>query len=144
MTAEQQMDAMIEKFDPEIARLARKSLAKMRSLLPGAIELVYDNYNALAIAFGPTDRTTDVIVSITLCPRWVSLFFAQGATLPQKRLKGTGKRVRHLVLETSEVLDEVDVRKLIDKAVAQSKLPLAKRKVIIKSVAARQRPRRPR
>jgi hypothetical protein len=141
--AEKQLDAMIERYSSEVAGLARKALAKVRKLLPGAVELVYDNYNALAVAFGPTDRTADVILSLTLYPRWVSLFFAQGARLPQKRLSGNGKRVRHLVIESIAVLDEPEVRALVEMAVAQATAPLSKRRVIIKSVAANQRPRRP-
>ena len=39
---------------------------KVRALLPGAIELVYNNYNALAIGFGPTERASDVIFSIAV------------------------------------------------------------------------------
>jgi hypothetical protein len=40
------------------------ALAKMRARLPGAVELVYDNYNALAIGFGPTERTSEAVFSI--------------------------------------------------------------------------------
>ena len=40
---------------PEIVAQAQAVLAKTRAHLPGAIELVYDHYNALAIGFGPTD-----------------------------------------------------------------------------------------
>ena len=34
----------------------RPSCQEMRAIVPGAIELVYDNYNALVIGFGPTKR----------------------------------------------------------------------------------------
>ena len=70
-----QLDAFLDKFTPDIAAQARIALRRMRARLPGAIELVYDNYNALAIGFSPTDRTSDAIFSIALFPRWVSLFF---------------------------------------------------------------------
>jgi hypothetical protein len=65
--------------------------------------LVYDNYNALAIGFGPTERASDVIFSIALFPRWVTLFFLHGVTLPDpyKVLRGSGKVVRHVVLQTA-------------------------------------------
>src|ERR1039458_3337653 len=48
-----QLDAFLDKYTPAIATLARACLAKMRARLPGAVQLVYDNYNALAIGFGP-------------------------------------------------------------------------------------------
>src|SRR6266436_1894806 len=97
----QQLKAFIARYEPEVGAAARSALATMRKRLPGAVELVYDNYNALAIGFGPTERASDAIFSIAVYPRWVSLFFLQGATLadPQKLLRGSGSRVRHVVLE---------------------------------------------
>ena len=68
-----QLAGFIAKFSPEIARQAKTILAAMRERLSGATELVYNNYNALAIGFGPTDRTSDAIFSIAVFPRWVSL-----------------------------------------------------------------------
>jgi hypothetical protein len=47
---EEQLAGFIAKYIPEIGALAQEALAKMRVRLPGAIELVYDNYNALASA----------------------------------------------------------------------------------------------
>jgi len=40
--------------------------------------MVYDNYNALVIGFGPNDRPSLAIFSIVLFPRWVTLCFLQG------------------------------------------------------------------
>src|SRR5439155_3149680 len=81
----------------ELAAFLAKYTPEMRERLPGAIELVYDNYNALVIGFGPTDRASDAIFSIALYPRWVRLFFLYGAKLrdPKKLLKGVGKIVRY-------------------------------------------------
>src|ERR1051325_5444510 len=97
---EKQLAGFIARYTPEIAVLAQAILAKMRARLPGAVELVYDNYNALVIGFGPTERASEAIFSIVLYPRWVSLFFLEGASLPdpQKRLKGSGKVVRYIVI----------------------------------------------
>ena len=120
----------------------------MRKLAPGALELVYDNYNALAIGFSPTERAGDGIFSIALFPPHASLFFLQGAKLPDptKRLRGSGNVVRHIVLEDIAIFEEPDIRRLIDIALARAKVPLdakQKRRLIIKSIAAKQRPRRP-
>ncbi len=54
---EKQLAGFIAKYTPEVQSVATAALAKMRARLPGAVELVYDNYNALAIALGPTERT---------------------------------------------------------------------------------------
>jgi hypothetical protein len=82
---EAQLDAFINKFTPEIGSQARLVLAKMRTLLPGAYEMVYDNYNALVIGFGATDRPSEFIGSIALYPRWVTLFLANGPALPDPK-----------------------------------------------------------
>src|SRR5882724_6774007 len=82
MTTKQQLDAFLAKYSPEVAKTARRALIIMRKRLPGAVEIVYDNYNALAIGFGPSERASEAIFSIVLYPRYVSLFFLQGAKLP--------------------------------------------------------------
>ena len=57
---ERRLTEFIGRFSPEVARTARSARTKVRKLLPDAFELVYDNYNALAIAFGPTERASDI------------------------------------------------------------------------------------
>jgi hypothetical protein len=148
MTPEAQLAGFIEKYSQEIGRRAKAALKKMRGRLPGAIELVYDNYNALVIGFGPTERTSDAVFSIALYPRWVTLFFLNGKGLPDpdKLLKGTGVRVRHIVLEDDGTLDEPSVRALMQAALHRSDRQIDKngsRQMIIKSISAKQRPRRP-
>jgi len=144
----QELAGFIAKYTPEVASLARRVLVKMRSRLPGAVELVYDNYNALAIGFGPTERASDAIFSIAVYPRWVSLFFFQGAKLedPEKLLEGGGKAVRHIVLEDAAALDRPAVKALMKQALERAPKPLDKKaraKLVIKSISAKQRPRLP-
>ncbi len=147
-TPTQELDGFVAKYTPEIASLVRAVLLKMRARLPGAIELVYDNYNALAIGFGPTERASDAIFSIAVFPRWVSLFFLKGAKLqdPGKLLKGGGKAVRHIVLEDAATLDRPAVKALMKQALERAPKPLdrkARGRLIIKSISEKQRPRRP-
>ena len=144
----ERLDRFIGKYSPEVGALARDVLARLRARLPGAVELVYDNYNALAIGFGPTERTSDAILSIALWPRWVSLFFLQGAGLPDpnRLLRGKGKVARHIVLESAADLDKPAVRQLIARALERARTPLdptGTSRLVIKSVSAKQRPRRP-
>ncbi|MFO0967955.1 MAG: DUF1801 domain-containing protein [Gemmataceae bacterium] len=147
-TAAARLSSFLAKYEPDIAAVAKKARAKLRARLAGAVELVYDNYNALVIGFGPNERAADAIFSLVLYPRWVSLFFLQGATLadPRRLLRGTGVRVRHMVLQSADDLDEPAVQDLIGRALMEARTPLAEtapRRLIIKSVSTRQRPRRP-
>jgi hypothetical protein len=145
---EVQLKGFRAKYTPAIAATAQAALAKLRARMPSAFMLVYDNYNALAIGFSPTERASDVIISIALYPRWVNLFFLQAARLPdpQGLLKGKGKVARHVVLASADDLDKLAIKALITQALKRAAKPLAKTgagQVIIKSVSAKQRPRRP-
>ena len=147
MTPNEQLKGFLDRFEPRVAALARRALVRMRRLTPGALELVYDNYNALAIGFSPTERSSDGIFSIAVFPSHPSLFFLQGAKLPdpRKRLRGSGKVVRHIVLDDLTPFDEPEVQRLIELALAKAKVPLdpkQKRRLIIKSISPTQRPRR--
>jgi hypothetical protein len=147
-TAQAQLDGFIAKYSPDVAKLGRAAIARMRKLLPAAQVLVYDNYNALAVGFAPSERTASAVFSIVLYPRWVSLFLLKGARLPDphRRLSGSGNVVRHVVLTDLEVLDDPQIRELMQRALDRCGASLQAGKpgaIVIKSISARQRPRRP-
>jgi hypothetical protein len=109
---------------------------------------VYDNYQALAIGFGGSDRVKHVVVSLVVMARHVSLCFNYGAALanPDGLLTGGGNQVRFVRLPTAETLDDPRVEALIAAALAQAALPVdagAPGGLVIKSISAKQRPRRP-
>jgi hypothetical protein len=150
--AEKQLDAFLAKYDPEVEAFARRALTKMRKLVTGAIEMVYDNYNWLVIGFGPSDRPSEAIFSLVLPPGRVTLCFLQGAGLPDpaKRLAGSGNVVRNIRLyeagvPDAKILDDPEVRNLINVALNRAKIPMpagACRKLIVRSISEKQRPRR--
>jgi len=145
---EGQLDKFLDKFTPTVATLARACLATMRTRLPGAVQIVYDNYNALAIGFGPSERASEAIFSIVLYPRWVTLFFLQGAGLPDPKqlLKGKGKIVRHIVLVSAADLDQPAIQDLMAKALRRAEAgidPNVAKRLVIRSISAKQRARRP-
>jgi hypothetical protein len=149
MTPKAQLKAFIAKFEPEIAALAEAALAKMRQRLPSAVQLVYDNYNALAIGFGPTERASDAIFSIAVYPKRVNLCFLQGGKShlndPNKLLQGSGTTNRFIPLRGVATLDDSAVQNLMAQALLAAKVPLrasSSSRLIIKSVSAKQRPRR--
>jgi hypothetical protein len=147
-TPAQQLDRFLDAYGPAVAKQARAALAKVRKRMPGAVELVYDNYNALAIAFATTEKLADAVLSITLYPRYVSLFFTHGKGLPdpENLLRGSGARIRHIQLSDASRLDDPAVRALIHAAIERAATPLdpkRKRKLVIQSISPKQRPRRP-
>lgn len=147
-TPARQLEAFLARYDPAVATFARATLRRLRARLPGAVELVYDNYNALAIGFAPSEKASEVIVSIAVYPRWVTLFFLQGARLPDPKrlLRGSGTKVRHIRLETPDDLVAPDVERLFVAALAAAKTPIdatRKRRLVVKAALAKLRPRRP-
>src|SRR5579859_7096263 len=122
MDAEAQIESFIAKFSDGVAADIRAARAEMRRRLPGAVEMVYDNYNALAIGYGATDRLADVVFSIAAFPKWVRLFFYRGAELddPDGLLDGEGAQVRSLKLPNLAVLDEPGVQALMAQALAKA------------------------
>jgi hypothetical protein len=147
-SAERQLDRFLDAFTPEVADLARKTLTKLRKRLPHAIELVYDNYNALAIGFAPSERASEGVFSVAVYPKHANFFFLQGAKLPDPDglLQGEGSVVRHIRLDDEKTLDRADVKAMMATAMKMAKVPFdetTKYKMVIKSVSAKQRPRRP-
>ena len=145
--AEKQLEGFVAKFDEKDQRLIRSIRKAVRKRFPTANELVYDNYNFFVIGYSPTERPSDAIVSIAARANGVGLCFIHGAKLddPGKVLQGSGNQTRFIRLESASVLGRPEVEALIAAAIAQAKatLPAAGRgKLIIRSIAAKQRPRR--
>ncbi len=138
----------IGKYTPEMAALIMSCRAKLHALVPRGYELVYDNYNALVFAFASSEKASGAILSIAAYPHWVTLFFWRGTSLsdPESLLQGAGSQVRSIVLKAPEDLDKPSVKAIIAQALSpaidllQNAPPL---QTIIKSVAAKQRPRKP-
>ena len=148
MDADGQLDAFIDKFTPDVAALTRALLAKAKARIPGAQILVYDNYNALAIGFARSEKAGEAILSLAVMPKWVTLCFLWGKTLPDphRLLNGEGSRVRNVRLHRPEAFDDPRIQALIAAALDRTDWPIdpaGPQRLIIKSISAKQRPRRP-
>ena len=121
----------------------------MRRIVPGGTEFVYDNYNALVFGYGSSDRPSEAVLSLAIMPRWVTLCFLKGAKLrdPEKLLRGSGNIVRNIRLSSPAHIEEPSVRDLIDQSIAAARPEFSgkpgKQQTVIKSISAKQRPRRP-
>lgn len=145
-TPEAQLRSFIAKFDRANQALIRAARRILRKRLPTATELVYDNYNFFVIGYSPTARPSDSVLSIAAGANGVGLCFIQGAQLadPKKLLQGSGNQTRFIRLESAAVLERPAVKALIAGALADADPmpPAGRGKLIIRSVSAKQRPRR--
>ena len=145
---ERRIAAFLDKYTPTIATQLRDARQRLRARFPRGVEMVFDNYNALVFGIGPTDQSRDSFISIAGYPKWVTLFFLNGADLhdPDGLLQGDGKQVRGIRLKTAADLDSPAVAALIAQAIAAhcdalaDAPPLA---TVIKMEVEKQRPRRP-
>ena len=145
--SERQLTSFMDKFSEADQRLIRSVRRAVRRRLPTANELVWDNYNFLVIGYSATDRPSDSILSIAARANGLGLCFIHGASLPDPEgiLSGSGSQTRFLRLDSAVVLGRAEVAVLVDAAVARSKVPFPPRgrgRLIVRSVSAKQRPRR--
>ena len=146
-SAESQLKGFIDKFEPRHQTLIRAARKAMRRRLPTAFELAYDNYNFFVLGYGPTARPSDCIVSLAAGASGLNLCFLQGARLPdpKKVLLGAGNQTRFVRLSSAADMARPEIETLLSAAIAQAKTPFssgAPGPLIIRSVSAKQRPRR--
>jgi hypothetical protein len=145
----EQIASFLAKYNPEVAADAKVSRAKMQKRVPGGFEFVYDNYSALVFGYGPTERPSEAVLSLAVMPQWVTLCFLKGAKFPdpKKLLRGSGNIVRNIRLQSPAHLDEPDVKDFINLAISAATPPFPReggqQRTVIKSISAKQRPRRP-
>ncbi len=147
VSVEVELASFIDKFEPSVAKLIRECRAEMRRLLPTAVEIVYDNYNFFVIGYCSTEKPSDCIVSIAAASNGVGLSFYRGASVPDPEglLQGEGKQNRFIRLSSAERLRVPGLVRLVHAAESIGKTPLPKTgnpPTIIKSVSAKQRPRK--
>jgi len=113
---------------------------------PQANELIYDNYNALAFGWSPTEKMSQIFCSVAIyrVNQGIHFGFYWGAELNdrQKVLAGNGNQYRYLLVDNISNLPLTYLNELIEQAWHNSlqKVKGAKDivhgKTILKSVAA--------
>ncbi len=137
-----QLTAIIDARPPDMAKLTKAVLAKVRERIPGSIEMVYDKKNSLVIGFCSAERASNVINSIAVYSKWINLYFFEGDTLPDPEglLQGTGSMVRSIRVTDAAELDRPAVKALMAEARKCAEPPLdpnATRKVLLKQSTRR-------
>jgi hypothetical protein len=93
-------------------------------LYPTANELIYDNYNALAIGWSPTEKVGHTFCNIATwrTGRNIHFGFYWGSEIadPEKKLIGKGNQYRYLLVEDKNKFPKTYIRKLLKEAYANS------------------------
>jgi len=121
-------------------------------LCPDANELIYDNYNAVAFGWSPTDRVSHTICSIAVIRSNSNVHFGfyWGSEIadPKKQLLGNGSQYRYLLVRDRKEFPKKYVKKLVNLAYANSlskvKDPeqIVTGKTMVKSISGNKRPRK--
>lgn len=147
---EAQLRSFNDRFDPKHQKFVRAVRAALRKRFPTANEVAYDYSSFFVIGYSPTEQGIESIVSIAARADGVDLYFTNGPQLPdpKKLLKGSGKQVRFIRLESVKQLTHPDVEAFIAAAIDLARVPYpskGKGQLIIKTNktgAAKKRPRR--
>jgi hypothetical protein len=119
------------------------------TLYPKTNELIYDNYNALAFGWSPTDRVGHTFCSIAVGRTSLNIHFGfyWGSQIadPEKKLLGKGNQYRYILVKDKNEFPKIYVKKLLKEAFTNSILKvkdpkqLMESKTIVKSVSASKR-----
>jgi hypothetical protein len=151
MSKEETKDLLkfLKAFDKEIQERALWLRDFVWDLYPTVNELIYDNYNALAFGWSPTDRVGHVFCSIAVgrSSNNVHFGFYWGAELhdPKKILLGQGNQYRYILVKSKDTFPKAYIKKLMKQAYANSmakikdKKQLMQGKTITKSISAKKR-----
>ncbi|HTD92485.1 MAG TPA: hypothetical protein VK644_01685 [Chitinophagaceae bacterium] len=152
MSKEEVKDLMkfIKPFDQATQDLVLWLRSFVWDLYPSANELIYDNYNAVAFGWSPTDRLGHTFCSIAIgrSSNNVHFGFYWGAEIadPGKKLIGEGNQYRYLLVKNEKEFPKAYIKKLVKEAYANSlgkvkdKKQLMQGKTITKAVAQKKRP----
>ena len=135
-------------FDQEIRDLAMWLRAFVWELYPNCNELIYDNYNAVAFGWSPTDKLGDTFCSIAVFNnKYVHFGFYWGSQIadPEKLLEGKGNQYRYIKIKSKEEFPQKYIKQLLKEAYANSLSKLKTKKqelkgaTLIKSVSAKKK-----
>jgi hypothetical protein len=103
-------------------------------LYPETNELIYDNYNAVAFGWSPTDKAGDVFCSIAVYSGHVNFGFLRGTEFPdpQKVLMGDGSLYRYIKVVDKDDFPEEYIKELLAMAYENSISRLKPGKKVIK------------
>ncbi|HVV03589.1 MAG TPA: hypothetical protein VHC96_05165 [Puia sp.] len=125
MSKDQKKDLLVflQSFDEDLQELALWLREWVWDLYPHANELIYDNYNALAFGWSPTDRQGHIFGSVALYRGGnVHFGFYWGAELadPEKLLLGAGNQYRYILVQNKRDFPKAYIKKLLKEAYANS------------------------
>ena len=136
-------------FDDEIKSTVLWLRNFVWEIYPTSNELIYDNYNALALGWSISDRLGHVFCNIAIgrTSHNIHFGFFWGTEIadPEKRLIGEGNQYRYLLVRSINTFPKTYIKKLLKASYANSKSKvkderqIVQGKTFIKSISAKKR-----
>ena len=151
MSKDQTKDLLnfLNPFSKEIIERALWLREFIWDIYPQTNELIYDNYNALAIGWSPTDRMGHTFCSIAIgrTSNNVHFGFYWGSEIsdPDKILLGEGNQYRYILVPDIKKFPKAYITKLVKEAYANSLAKVKDKKqimngqTIVKSISTKKR-----
>ncbi len=118
------LQKFLSPFEDDIKEIALWLRDFVWDLYPNTNELIYDNYNALAFGWSPTDRVGHTFCSVAVgrSSKKVHFGFYWGSQIadPEKILLGQGNQYRYLIVKHKEDFPKTYIKKLLKEAYANS------------------------
>ncbi len=121
-------------YAPGIGKLALWLRDFVWDLYPDSNELIYDNYNAVAFGWSPTDRVGHTFCSIALSREYVHFGFYWGSQIadPEKMLLGKGNQYRYIIVRNAADFPKAYITRLLREAYVNSLAKVKDEKQIMK------------
>jgi hypothetical protein len=138
MSKDQTKDLLkfLKPYPDEIRDIALWLREWVWDLYPNANELIYDNYNALAFGWSPTDRQGHVFCSIAVPRSGNNLHFGfyWGSEIsdPKKILLGNGNQYRYIRVISKKDFPKTYIKTLLREAYTNSLMKVKDPKQIMK------------
>ena len=151
MSKEQTKDLLtfLKPFSKEISERVLWLREFIWDLYPQSNELIYDNYNALAVGWSPTDRVGHTFCSIAVgrTSNNVHFGFYWGSEIsdPDKILMGEGNQYRYILVPDKNKFPKAYIKKLVKDAYTNSLAKVKDKKkimngqTIVKSISTKKR-----
>ncbi|HEX7458339.1 MAG TPA: hypothetical protein VF301_07885 [Ginsengibacter sp.] len=125
----------LKPFDKEINDLVMWLREFVWDLYPKTNELIYDNYNALAFGWSPTDKVGHTFCSIAVgrTSKNVHFGFYWGSQIadPEKLLIGNGNQYRYILVKNNKDFPKTYITKLVNEAFVNSLAKVKDKKQIM-------------
>jgi Domain of unknown function (DU1801) len=103
-------------------------------LYPSSNELIYDNYNAVALGWSLSDKLSTTFCTIAAFANYIHFGFYYGNKIadPEKKLTGKGNQYRYIKLENGSDFPKPISKKLLKEAPANAMTGLKDGKQVLK------------